>query len=43
MQPVAVQMIDRHRDSRVRLVSDSLEMLLNLFMVRWQDWQGRYN
>lgn len=43
IQPVAVQMIDRHRDSRVRLVSDSLEMLLNLFMVRWQDWQGKYN
>ena len=43
IQPVGVQMIDRHRDSRVRLVSDSLEMLLNLFMVRWQDWQGKYN
>lgn len=43
IQPVAVQMIDRHRDSRVRLVSDSLEMLLNLFMVRWQDWHGKYN
>lgn len=43
IQPVAVQMIDRHRESRVRLVNDSLEMLLNLFMVRWQDWQGRYN
>jgi dolichyl-phosphate beta-glucosyltransferase len=43
IQPVAVQMIDRHRDSRVRLFSDSLEMLLNLFMVRWQDWQGKYN
>jgi dolichyl-phosphate beta-glucosyltransferase len=43
IQPVAVQMIDRHRESRVRLFSDSLEMLLNLFMVRWQDWQGKYN
>jgi dolichyl-phosphate beta-glucosyltransferase len=43
IQPVAVQMIDRHRQSRVRLFSDSLEMLLNLFMVRWQDWQGKYN
>lgn len=43
IQPVAVQMIDRHRDSRVRLFSDSLKMLLNLFMVRWQDWQGKYN
>jgi dolichyl-phosphate beta-glucosyltransferase len=42
IQPVAVQMIDRYRDSRVRLFSDSLEMLSNLFMVRWQDWQGKY-
>lgn len=42
IQPVAVQMIDRHRESRVRLFSDSLEMLFNLFMVRWQDWQGKY-
>ena len=42
IQPVAVQMIDRHRESRVRLFSDSLEMLSNLFLVRWQDWQGKY-
>ena len=43
IRPVAVQMIDRHRESRVRLFRDSLEMLLNLFMVRWLDWQGKYN
>jgi len=45
IQPVAVQMIDRHKDraSRVRLFSDSLEMFLNLFTIRWQDWQGKYN
>lgn len=43
IQPVAVKMIDRHRESRVRLFSDSVEMLLNLFTVRWQDWQGKYN
>lgn len=43
IQPVAVQMIDRHRASRVRLFSDSLGMLLNLFTVRWQDWQGKYS
>lgn len=45
IQPVAVQMIDRHKNraSRVRLFSDSLEMFLNLFMVRWQDLQGKYN
>ena len=45
IQPGAVQLIDRHqnRASRVRLFSDSLEMFLNLFLVRWQDWQGKYN
>lgn len=43
IQPVAVQMIDRHRQSRVRLFSDSLKMLLNLFMVRLLDLQGKYN
>ncbi len=45
IQPVAVQMIDRHKNraSRVRLFSDSLGMFLNLFMVRWQDLQGKYN
>ncbi len=42
IQPVAVQMIDRHRASRVRLVEDSLKMFLNLFTVRWLDWQGKY-
>lgn len=42
IQPVAVQMIDRHRASRVRLVEDSVKMFLNLFTVRWLDWQGKY-
>jgi dolichyl-phosphate beta-glucosyltransferase len=42
IQPVAVQMIDRHRASRVRLVEDSLKMFINLFTVRWLDWQGKY-
>lgn len=42
IQPVAVQMIDRQRESRVRLFRDSVEMLLNLFTVRWQDGQGKY-
>jgi dolichyl-phosphate beta-glucosyltransferase len=42
IHPVAVQMIDRQRESRVRLFRDSLEMLLNLFTVRWQDLQGKY-
>ena len=42
IRPVAVHMIDRNRASRVRLFSDSLGMLMNLFMVRWQDWQGKY-
>jgi dolichyl-phosphate beta-glucosyltransferase len=42
IQPVAVQMIDRHRASRVRLVEDSVKMFVNLFTVRWLDWQGKY-
>jgi dolichyl-phosphate beta-glucosyltransferase len=42
IRPVAVQMIDRHRLSRVRLVEDSIRMFLNLFTIRWLDWQGKY-
>jgi dolichyl-phosphate beta-glucosyltransferase len=42
IQPVAVQMIDRHRLSRVRLVEDSIKMFMNLFTIRWLDWQGKY-
>jgi dolichyl-phosphate beta-glucosyltransferase len=42
IQPVAVQMIDRHRASRVRLVEDSVKMFVNLFTIRWLDWQGKY-
>jgi dolichyl-phosphate beta-glucosyltransferase len=42
IHPVAVQMIDRHRASRVRLVEDSVKMFINLFTVRWLDWQGKY-
>ena len=42
IHPVAVQMIDRHRASRVRLVEDSFKMFINLFTVRWLDRQGKY-
>ncbi len=42
IQPVAVQMIDRHRLSRVRLVEDSIKMFVNLFTIRWLDWRGKY-
>jgi dolichyl-phosphate beta-glucosyltransferase len=42
IQPVAVQMIDRKRASRVRLVEDSIRMFINLFAIRWFDWQGKY-
>jgi dolichyl-phosphate beta-glucosyltransferase len=42
IQPVAVQMIDRHRLSRVRLLEDSVKMFVNLFTIRWLDWQGIY-
>ena len=33
----------RGQRSRVRLMADSLKMFSNLFMVRWNDLQGRYN
>jgi dolichyl-phosphate beta-glucosyltransferase len=43
IQPVAVHMIEHHHRSRVRLFIDSLKMFSNLFMVRWMDWQGKYD
>lgn len=43
IQPVPVHMIEHRQRSRVRLVSDSLKMFSNLFMVRWMDWQGKYD
>lgn len=43
IQPVAVQMIDRQRASRVRLVEDSVRMFFNLFTIRWLDWRGQYD
>jgi dolichyl-phosphate beta-glucosyltransferase len=42
IQPVPVQMIEHRQRSRVRLVNDSLKMFANLFMVRWNDLQGKY-
>jgi dolichyl-phosphate beta-glucosyltransferase len=42
IQPVAVRMIEHRHRSRVRLFNDSLKMFANLFMVRWMDWQGKY-
>ena len=43
IQPIAVHMIEHRHRSRVRLFIDSLKMFSNLFMVRWMDWQGRYD
>jgi len=43
IQPVAVQMIEHRHRSRVRLIVDSFKMFANLFMVRWNDLQGKYN
>src|SRR5688572_16084978 len=43
IQPVPVQMIDHRHRSRVRLIVDSFKMFTNLFMVRWNDLQGKYN
>ena len=42
IQPVPVQMIEHRQRSRVRLMSDLLKMFANLFMVRWNDLQGKY-
>lgn len=42
IQPIPVQMIDHRHRSRVRLVIDSFKMFANLFMVRWNDLQGKY-
>ena len=43
IQPVPVQMIDHRHRSRVRLIVDSFKMFANLFMVRLNDLQGKYN
>jgi glycosyltransferase involved in cell wall biosynthesis len=43
VQPVPVRMIDHRHRSRVRLVVDSFKMFANLFTVRWNDLQGKYN
>jgi glycosyltransferase involved in cell wall biosynthesis len=43
IQPVPVRMIDHRHRSRVRLIIDSFKMFANLFMVRWNDLQGKYN
>lgn len=43
IQPVPVHMIEHRQRSRVRLMTDSLKMFANLFMVRWNDLQGKYN
>lgn len=42
IQPVPVHMIEHRQRSRVRLVTDSFKMFANLFMVRWNDLQGKY-
>ena len=42
VQPVPVRMIDHRHRSRVRLIVDSFKMFANLFTVRWNDLQGKY-
>jgi dolichyl-phosphate beta-glucosyltransferase len=42
IQPVPVHMIEHRQRSRVRLLKDSFKMFANLFMVRWNDLQGKY-
>jgi dolichyl-phosphate beta-glucosyltransferase len=43
IRPVPVQMIEHRQRSRVRLMADSLKMFTNLFTVRLNDLQGKYN
>lgn len=43
IQPVPVQMIEHRQRSRVRLIADSLKMFTNLFTVRLNDLQDKYN
>jgi dolichyl-phosphate beta-glucosyltransferase len=42
IQPIAVHMIEHRHRSRVRLFVDSIRMFSNLFTVRLNDWQGKY-
>jgi dolichyl-phosphate beta-glucosyltransferase len=42
IRPVPVHMIEHRQRSRVRLLKDSFTMFANLFMVRWNDLQGKY-
>jgi dolichyl-phosphate beta-glucosyltransferase len=43
IKPIPVRMIDHRHRSRVRLVVDSFKMFANLFTVRWNDLQGKYD
>ena len=43
VKPVAVRMLEHRQRSRVRLLVDSIRMFTNLFTVRWNDLQGKYN
>lgn len=43
IKPVAVRMLEHRQRSRVRLLVDSIRMFTNLFTVRWNDLQGKYN
>ena len=43
VRPVPVQMVEHRQRSRVRLFVDSIKMFANLFMVRLNDLQGKYN
>ena len=43
VQPVSVRMMEHRQRSRVRLILDSIRMFMNLFTIRMNDWQGRYD
>lgn len=40
--PVPVKMTGFRYDSRIKVLSDSGRMFLDLFTIRWNDWRGKY-
>jgi dolichyl-phosphate beta-glucosyltransferase len=41
--PVPVNMVRYRLDSRVNIFRDSIKMLVDLFLIRWNDWRGKYD
>jgi glycosyltransferase involved in cell wall biosynthesis len=43
IQPVPVKLVFSRRDSRVKLINDSIYMLFDLLRIRINDYQGKYS